>query len=245
MRVLRLCSEIIKRHPIRLCLLTCASSSVDAITVEWQNISGYSSKPPYGWNFSYDIGYYDNSLMIDIDVRLTGDNPGDTLRERWEYGIESIWSTDRFEVPILFNIDWVDIGYDYSVTVRNGTGRWNMLNWYTVGASGWGDSYQEEAAAHEYGHMFSLWDEYKGGAVNPLTGLINTGGIMHILNGPPLEENYYSFLDWYRTNVTVDSSSNTFTLLGIALAALVVARRNFPRRAQNHRHASGHGTQRE
>ena len=55
-----------------------------------------------------------------------------------------------------------------------------MRSWYTVGASGWGDTYQEKVAAHELGHMIGLWDEYAGGAVDPLTALINMGGLMHM-----------------------------------------------------------------
>lgn len=227
MRFLRFCSEMIRGRPLWLCLLLCANYSAEAITVEWENIAGYKRNSPYGWNYSYDIGFYDNSLMIDVDVRLTGDSPSEALLDRWEDGIESIWSTDRFEVPILFDIDWVDTGYDYSVNVTNGFGRWDVLQWYTVGANGWGDAYQEEAAAHEYGHMFSLWDEYEGGAINPLTGLINTGGIMHTLKGPPLDYYYHPLLDWYHTNVTVDSSTNTFALLGITFLAIIVARTRF------------------
>ncbi|HNS55460.1 MAG TPA: PEP-CTERM sorting domain-containing protein, partial [Smithellaceae bacterium] len=112
-------------------------------------------------------------------------------------GIEGIWSTSRFNVPISFNVDWVTTGYDYSVNVTNSTGRWNMLNWYTIGAGGWGDAYQEEVAAHEYGHMIGEWDEYSGGAVDPVTKLINTGGIMHTLNGGTLDYYYKDFLAWY------------------------------------------------
>jgi hypothetical protein len=49
--------------------------------------------------------------------------------------------------------------------------------------------------------MVSLWDEYTGGAVNPGTLLINTGGLMNTLSGPTLDHYYYPFLNWYDVNV--------------------------------------------
>ena len=165
-------------------------TNAEAITFTWEHQTGLKISPPYGWAYSYDIGFYNGTLMIDVDIDLVGYDPGITLTNRWERGIESIWSTNRFNIPISFNVDWVSTNFDYRVKVVEGQGRWNMLTWYTVGVGGWGDSYQEEVAAHEYGHMLSVWDEYAGGAVNPITGLINTGGLMHTLNGPTLDYYY-------------------------------------------------------
>lgn len=191
-----------KRFAFLGCLLSSAlclsfPATAGAYLFPWEHVTGYMSSPPYGWTYSYDIGFYSDILMIDVDVRLTGYAPDPSLRNRWENGIESIWSTNRFSVPISFNVDWVTTDYDQSVTVVGGTGRWNMTTWYTVGAGGWGDAYQEEVAAHEYGHMVSMWDEYAGGAVNPATNLINTGGLMHTLDGPTLDYYYDPFLSWY------------------------------------------------
>lgn len=181
---------------IFLFLITVCTNA-GAVTYEWEHQSKYMSSGVYGWLSSYDIGFYNDTLMVDVDIYLAGYTPADTLKSRWESGIESIWSTGRFSVPISFNVDWVTTGYDYVVNVTNSTGRWNMLNWYTIGAGGWGDAYQEEVAAHEYGHMIGLWDEYAGGAVDPETQLINTGGIMHSLNGGTLDYYYKDFLAWY------------------------------------------------
>jgi hypothetical protein len=177
----------------------------------------------YGWSYSYDIGFFDGLLMIDVDIALTGAHPGVDLQNRWESGIEQIWSTNRFEVPIRLNVDWVSSNYDQLVTIVSGTGRWNMLTWYTVGAAGWGDAYQEEVAGHEYGHMISMWDEYAGGAINPATGLIDTGGLMHTLNGPTLDYYYVPFLEWYEDrHPAIVSEPGTDVLIAAGIGALIL-----------------------
>ena len=169
-----------------------------AFSIPWQTISGSRVSDHYAWNYSYDIGFFNEALMIDLDIKLVGDPVDHSLLNRWEHGIEDIWSTDRFAIPILFNVDWVSEDYDAVVYVHDrGTGVFNMTNWNTRNANGWGDAYQEEIAAHEAGHMVGLWDEFAGGAVDPATGLINTGGLMQTLNGPTLDPYYADLFGWY------------------------------------------------
>lgn len=207
-----------------LALIILFTSAASAFEIPWETETGFLRSGTYGWRYSYDIGFFNSTLMIDVDILLYGTDPGLPLRTRWESGIETIWSTDRFDVPILFNVDWVTTttAADYDVRVIDGTGRWDMLDWYTIGAGGWGDAYQEEVAAHEFGHMIALWDEYAGGAIDPVTGLINTGGLMATLDGRTLDYYYAAFLSWYdeRRPASLPEPS---TILLIGSGALVLA----------------------
>ncbi len=187
---------------IALLFLTISSQSIASIST-WETISGSRDSGDFAWDYSYDIGWFDNKVLIDLDIKLAGDPVEQTLLNRWESGIEQIWSTDRFIVPISFNVDWVSNDYDQTVTAHAGdTETFNMTNWNISNAAGWGDDYQEEVAAHEFGHMLGLWDEYSGGAVNPNTNLINTGGLMHTLDGEMLNLYYDDILSWYEQNLT-------------------------------------------
>ena len=203
-----MCIKNLVRKLLVLVLLLAFNAASEATTFTWEHQTGYRSSPPYGWDYSYYIGCYDDVLMVDVGIRLVGDSPSSSLLNRWEDGIETIWSTNRFSVPISFNVDWVTTGYDQTVSVVDAEGSWDMLNWYTVGAAGWGDAYQEEAAAHEFGHMLSMWDEYAGGAVNPETNLIDTGGLMHTLDGPTLDYYYDPFLNWYQDKLASLGDAN-------------------------------------
>jgi hypothetical protein len=187
-----------KRLAAAIAIALSLSTSAHCLTFDWEDVRGY--KPAangYAINYGYSIAFIDDAIRVDVDVRLWGATVVDTLLDRWESGIESIWSTDRFAVPILFNVDWVSDAWDHSVRVVAGEGRWNTGTFYTVGAGSWGDSYQEEVAAHEYGHFLGLFDEYLNGALNPDTLLRNTGGLMHTLAGGTLDAYYQPFLSWY------------------------------------------------
>ena len=207
-----------------------------AKTFDWETVSGYQIgglNQEFGWNYSYDIGFFNNTILVDVDIKLVGDQAGTALLSTWEDGIENLWSTNKFSVPIAFNVDWVSADYDQLVTVVASDGRDNMVLWYSGNPAGWGYDYQDEVAAHEFGHMLSLFDEYPGGAVNPLTGLTGTGGLMATLAGTKetlmLDAYYSPFLSWYDHKVAGNANPvpepTTCVLFGMGIAALVSARR--------------------
>lgn len=187
---------------------------------------GIRTSGEFGWNYFYDLSFINQQLLVDLDIYLKGDDPGDYLRNKWEQGIEDIWGSGyRIKdgtnyYPIIFNVDWVNdaASADKVVTVHNeipwgsfgiGDNAYNMENWYTFGV--WSPEYfitrkyQDEWAAHEAGHMFGLYDEYEGGALDPYNPIITSNALM--ADNQDVQERYYlGILDWLEGKTNRDLS---------------------------------------
>lgn len=174
-----------------------------------EHVSEEFSTGAFGWNSNYDIAFTNQTVDIDLNIELVGDDPGNTLKQQWEEGIEKIWSNSYdiidgiYGYPIVVNLDWVDTNPDQIVTVHTGSGRTDMLNWYTDKPGGWENEYQDEIAAHEAGHMMGLYDEYPGGALDPTTSFTTTNSIMADL-GPTRDWHYESILNWLESKSNRD-----------------------------------------
>lgn len=168
----------------------------------------------FGWQASYDISFINQDLIIDVDVFLTGDDAGDSLKAIWKQGIEGLWSNafDIFDgsyyYDTLFNVDWFNtsVGADHTVNVHNGNGNVNLGNWFTGNPSGWGYANQDRIAAHEFGHMIGLFDEYTGGALNP-AGLIRSNSIMGQNLTSPQSDHFNAFTGWLSDKSGINSLS--------------------------------------
>jgi len=186
----------------------CAASPIS--NIQEQTVQGYRISPPYGWDYAYGIGFTNYELNVELGIRLTGASPGAALLSTWENGIENMWSrkfdiidtTDSLSVnpyhyhvnfDVVFPTDPL-VSVDQTVTVVAGTGRGNMVTWYTT--TEWGSAYNGAYVAHEVGHMFSLYDEYSGGAVDPANPIIDNGSIMGSLAASAKSRHYEPFLDW-------------------------------------------------
>ena len=200
----------------------------------------------FSWSYVYGLSFAGDTLTAQVNVELIGDDPGTALRNRWETGVESAWSR-HFDIvdgpylyPILLNLTWVDTSIQAEVvTVHQGTGNMDMLNWYTDHPSGWPNSYEGVLAAHEIGHMLGLYDEYYGGAVDPTTLFYTTNTLMSDLG--PVQERYYSdMLSWLelasgRSNLTLAPDNGlvpepaSVTLVAIGILAVLANRRRLGR----------------
>ncbi|WP_237904158.1 calcium-binding protein [Azospirillum brasilense] len=157
----------------------------------------------FGWDVKYDLAFDGTAFTVQTRIHLTGDDAG-ALKQVWEQGIEGIWG-DKYSLSdgtssyaIRFDVQFVSAGNQhYNVNVSNSYGRCDMLNWCTQ--TDWGPDYQDELAAHEFGHMIGAFDEYAGGAT--YGNFAATGTIMSDLT-PTLRPNYMNSIDYYAEQFT-------------------------------------------
>lgn len=157
----------------------------------------------YAWYVNYDLSFDGSNFLVNTRIDLTGANPG-TTQATWEQGIERIWNgkaalqsgTDVYGIRV--DVSFVDsTDAHYQVNVHSGYGASNMLDWYLQ--TDWGPSYQDELAAHEYGHMIGMFDQYAGGAT--YGGQTQTGTIMADLGGTVTLDSFFS-IDRYAEQLT-------------------------------------------
>ncbi len=152
----------------------------------------------FAWPVSYDLGMFGGVASLLLKIKFVGAVPANLLAT-WENGIESIWNNKVFfaDANRLYEIkiatDFVSTGQHETVTYHPGTGRFDAANFYEH-PQGWADSYHDDTAAHEFGHMMGVFDEYPGGATyNQYT---TTGTLMSDLTVSGFE-NYYWTIEYY------------------------------------------------
>ena len=131
----------------------------------------------YGWTAAFQQTW----SHVVIRIRLNPDSgiteaTMNNLRTTWRNGIIATWS-NRWAVgggreiacPLTFDVQWVASGQHHAVRVRDGSFRSNMLTWDTQDTAA--------VAAHEFGHMHGLIDEYADGAC-PSRTPVGTGTVM-------------------------------------------------------------------
>ncbi len=193
-----------------------------------QRIQGFLSaglQHEFGGPVTYDIGYARASgYSVTLALQVTGFDPGPAIKQHWESDTERIWSTrNRFAQPILFDLRFVGQNAHQAITVREGPGRGDMLNWY----SGWPAGTGSPAPwAHEVGHYLGNYDEYPGGGVNPNGSLTNVPDSL-MGTGLTLYDRHYNFIaDWAAVYAVPEPSSLIIVSLGGAtmLATMLIPR---------------------
>ncbi len=157
-----------------------------------ETISEYVNVASFDWYSGYDIAFINQDLTIDVDVYFKGDTPSQTRKDIWEKGIEQIWNNafdifdGSFFYDVSINVDWVqswELSH-HSVEFFNTTGRASLTKWYKDDSG--------IVAAHEFGHMLGLLDEYPGGA----SKIIRPDSIMGQNLTNPHADHFDAFADW-------------------------------------------------
>lgn len=144
-----------------------------------EEVSFSVSECVYGWTAKYDQRGTDITVRIRLDPDPgISDATMNTLRNRWQTGIEDKWS-DQFVCCVgpdciggcvlNFRVEWVDSGEHHRVRVQEGPARSNMTTWDTMDSG--------DVASHEFGHMLGHPDEYQTRTC-PDRSPVNTGTVM-------------------------------------------------------------------
>lgn len=168
------------------------------------------SSDTYSWPYGYDIALKNQAILITVAINVvpaTGISMPylNQVKKTWEKGIESMWS-NRFAVtlpsgrqfPILVDAIFRGPNFHHDIIVRSDKGGSDILNWNITDTP--------FIAAHEFGHMLGVYDEYKGGALSPETNRVDITSIMtsNPRKGLVYARHYRDILDWFkiRTQMT-------------------------------------------
>lgn len=131
----------------------------------------------YKWTAAFDQTW----THIEVRIRLNFSAninvaTWNALQTTWANGIHNVW-THRWrcgragELPcrLSFVVIWVNNNQHHTVTVNPSPGQTVMTTWHSADGGG--------TAAHEFGHMLGLVDEYSS-AICPNRAPVNTGTVM-------------------------------------------------------------------
>lgn len=132
----------------------------------------------YGWTAKYHRSGTTVTVRIKLAPEIGVTTSMAVLQARWEAGILAKWSN---QLPcsggatnLTFAVQWVTTNEHQTVTVKPRSGRENMNTWY--------EETDGNTAAHEFGHMLGMVDEYTDPNC-PTRSPVNTGTVMHVVTG--------------------------------------------------------------
>lgn len=112
----------------------------------------------FGWDVNYDIEYHRTKLKIIVRIKLAGQTVPAPTQAAWLTGIQNRWNGHfHIDGPRRLAIEitpiFTNTNSHVTVNVKSGSGRENRTNWYLTTTG--------NTAAHEFGHMIGLEDEYQ------------------------------------------------------------------------------------
>jgi hypothetical protein len=133
------------------------ASDVGRVEKQWSELVGGQT---YGMTSRYTWRIIGDEMRVTVKLQFTGlKRP--SLVERWFSHIRSIWNRfdavgpDGSHIAIVMDPQSVTSGADNAVRIVPGEGRSDAANWFA------GDPDSDNTAAHEFGHMIGLEDEYQ------------------------------------------------------------------------------------
>lgn len=132
----------------------------------------------FGWTAAFEQTWSHIVIRISLspDPGISA-NTMNTLMTTWQNGIQSTWDNHwgcgrngECVCPFTFEVQWVITNPHHTVNVHVGPSRSNMANWDTLDVG--------SVAAHEFGHMLGLVDEYSEKSVCPNRNPVDTGTVM-------------------------------------------------------------------
>ncbi|MCP3868709.1 MAG: hypothetical protein GY703_11565 [Gammaproteobacteria bacterium] len=170
---------------------------------EPERIQGQITTPSgFSWKYAYDIRLTEKRVVISVAINPVPAGVSKVELDRvvpiWKVGIERYWSrryqlvpTAETRLPIEVEANFRAPVYHHDVIVRPGKGHSDELNWHLQNSP--------ELAAHEFGHMLGLFDEYEGGAQDPVQPVLDKTSIMtrSPTGGATQPRHYRRILGWF------------------------------------------------
>lgn len=133
------------------------ASDVGRVEKDWSELVGGQT---YGMTSRYTWRITGTEIKVTVKLKFTGEKRDDLVTQ-WMGYIQSMWN--RFDatndagekIAIVFDPQSVKGGEDNAVEIMAGNGRSNAAQWFAD------DPDSNNTAAHEFGHMIGLEDEYQ------------------------------------------------------------------------------------
>jgi peptidoglycan hydrolase-like protein with peptidoglycan-binding domain len=134
------------------------SSTVGRVERTWSEEVGGQT---YGMTSRYTWRITDTEIRVTVKIKFTGANDPETVESLFN-AIRGVWNGYQAVNPdtgesldIVFDPQSVQSGEDNAVRLLPGNSRSDAANWYLD------DPEIDNTAAHEFGHMIGLEDEYQ------------------------------------------------------------------------------------